>query len=59
MRVSNEKATQAGFLMRPLAQTISDILAWYQEERGLDDVLQAGINEEREQALLKHVASDD
>lgn len=45
--------------MRPLAQTISDILAWYQEERGLDDVLQAGINEEREQALLKHVASDD
>lgn len=51
--VSNARAIEAGLSFRPLATTVSDLLAWY---RGLPDerqaAVRAGITREREAELL-------
>jgi 2'-hydroxyisoflavone reductase len=54
-RVSVEKALADGLVLRPLPQTIQDTLSWFKDERGLDEELRAGINDERKDELLKAI----
>ncbi|HEY9677134.1 MAG TPA: SDR family oxidoreductase [Drouetiella sp.] len=53
----NSKGIKAGLTFRPVSETISDTLDWWQREKtGCE--LKAGINKEREEEILKarHVA---
>ena len=52
MFVNCDKAIAAGLRIRPLSETIVDTLAWAQHELR-DASLKAGIDSEREQALLR------
>ena len=52
---NNSKAIAAGLKFRPLRQTISDTLEWWQNERICSD-LRAGMNREREAQLLATMA---
>jgi 2'-hydroxyisoflavone reductase len=52
MRTSIQKAQAAGLTFRPIMQTIQDTLAWYTDERGLEEPLRAGMPAEREAKIL-------
>jgi nucleoside-diphosphate-sugar epimerase len=47
----NDAARRAGLVLRPVAQTVRDTLAW-ERELGLDRDRRAGLSPERERALL-------
>ena len=52
--VSNQRAIAAGLTFRPLAETVTDLLAWYRSqtpERQAE--VRAGIAREKEAELLK------
>jgi 2'-hydroxyisoflavone reductase len=51
MFINCDKAVQAGLQYRPLTNTIRDTLTWYQTSANKE--LKAGINAEKEQALLR------
>jgi 2'-hydroxyisoflavone reductase len=51
MFISPEKAIAAGLTFRPLSETISDTLSWYQTTRS-DETLKAGLDRDKERALL-------
>jgi 2'-hydroxyisoflavone reductase len=51
MFINCDKAIAAGLRFRPVSETISDTLRWYQTARSNEE-LKAGIDSEREQALL-------
>jgi 2'-hydroxyisoflavone reductase len=48
------KAKVAGFTMRPLLQTVQDVLAW---DKTRPEPLKAGMSREREQELLEHLSA--
>ncbi len=50
MFISPDKAIAAGLTFRPLSQTITDTLTWYETNRG--DELKAGLDFYKERALL-------
>jgi len=51
--VSNARAIEAGLSFRPLATTVTDLLAWYRElPQERRNEVRAGINREREAELL-------
>ena len=52
MFVNSNKAVAAGLKFRSLNETIKDTLNWYETNR-TDDDLKAGVNNEREQTLLR------
>lgn len=52
MFINCDKAIAAGLRIRPLSETIGDTLAWAQHELR-DASLKAGIDSEREQALIR------
>lgn len=52
-KTSNAKAQAAGFKMRPLQQTVEDVLQW-DKARGLPE-LKAGLKAEREQNLIQQL----
>ena len=52
MFINCDKAIAAGLRFRPLSETIRDTLTWYQTARP-DEELKAGIDSDREQALLR------
>jgi 2'-hydroxyisoflavone reductase len=52
MFINCDKAIAAGLRSRPVGETISDTLSWYQIARP-DEELKAGIDSDREQALLR------
>lgn len=52
MFVKSDKAFAAGLRIRPLNETVRDTLTWYQTERP-EEELQAGLDSEKEQALLQ------
>jgi len=51
MFISPDKAIAHGLTFRPLADTISDTLAWYRANQG-DEPLKAGLKSDKERALL-------
>jgi 2'-hydroxyisoflavone reductase len=51
MFINPAKAIAAGLTFRPLSQTISDTLTWYQTNRA-GDQLKAGLDRDKERALL-------
>jgi 2'-hydroxyisoflavone reductase len=51
MFISPDKAIAAGLTFRPLRDTISDTLTWYQTTRS-DNTLKAGLDRDKERALL-------
>lgn len=51
LQIDISKAIKAGLTFRPLAKTVRDIVAW-NETRGSDYVLKAGLTAEREAELL-------
>jgi 2'-hydroxyisoflavone reductase len=51
MFINPEKAIAAGLNFRPLRDTISDTLAWYQKNQP-NEPLKAGLNSDKERALL-------
>ena len=51
MFISPAKAIAAGLTFRPLTETISDTLPWYQTTRS-DTTLNAGLDRDKERALL-------
>ena len=51
MFISPAKAIAAGLTFRPLSETITDTLTWYQTNRPNDD-LKAGLDRDKERALL-------
>jgi 2'-hydroxyisoflavone reductase len=51
MFISPDKAIAAGLNFRPLSETISDTLTWYQTNRP-NDALKAGLDRDKERALL-------
>ena len=52
MFINCDKAIAAGLSFRPLSETISETLKWYQTARSNEE-LKAGIDSEKEQALLR------
>lgn len=50
-QTQNAKAQNAGFTMRPLLQTVQDILAW---DKARTQPLKAGLSRERELELIQH-----
>ena len=50
--VNIQKAIGDGLTYRPITETVADTLAWYKEERGLDDPLTSGLSAEREAELI-------
>jgi 2'-hydroxyisoflavone reductase len=51
MFISPDKAIAAGLTFRPLRDTISDTLTWYQTTLS-DNTLKAGLDRDKERALL-------
>ncbi len=51
-RVDGSKAFRDGLRTRSVAETVSDTMTWYREERG-SEPLRSGLSREREQALLE------
>jgi 2'-hydroxyisoflavone reductase len=52
MFINCDKAIAAGLRFRPVSETISDTLMWYQTARP-DEELKAGIDSDREEELLR------
>lgn len=46
------KAIGDGLTYRPITETVKDTLAWYKDERGLDDPLKGSLAPEREAELI-------
>jgi 2'-hydroxyisoflavone reductase len=51
MFISPKKAIAEGLTFRPLSDTISDTLVWYQAHHA-NETLKAGLNSDKERALL-------
>ena len=56
MFISPRKAIAEGLKFRPLADTISDTLNWYQTHNA-NEPLKAGLNSDKERALLDKLRS--
>ncbi len=57
--VNVQKSIDAGMTFRSIDETVADTLAWYKDERGLEDPLRGGLGADREQELIAMLKTND